>query len=111
MELGEDSIKLVEKLSDKIHENYSTKLFLVQFLMGNMSSALSTASYQALSTRETGIKVFLFIFYGFTEFCNIHDTNMARAIAHAICTCTYSSLFYPPKPSPPPPFHCALTVC
>ena len=70
MELGEDSIKIVESLSDKIHENYSTKLFLVQFLMGNMSSSLSTASFQTLSTRETGIKVYcsilaLFVLYIF----------------------------------------------
>ncbi len=62
MELGEDSIKIVESLSDKIHDNYSTKLFLVQFLMGNMGSALSTESYQALSTREMGIKVFIKVY-------------------------------------------------
>lgn len=65
VELGEDSIKIVESLSDKIHDNYATKLFLVQFLMGNMSSALSTESYQALSTREMGIKVRIIMLLSF----------------------------------------------
>jgi hypothetical protein len=56
IQLGEESIKIVESLLDKIHDN-STKLFLVQFLMGNMGASLSSESYQALSTREMGIKV------------------------------------------------------